>query len=691
MCLENPSQQLLEEELEIQTEINNSIDEFKYIKFNAGAGAGKTYALIESLKYIIQEYSKKLKYHNQNIMCITYTNVATNEIKERLGNSDLVKVSTIHERLWELIKDYQRQLVIIHKEHINQKLESITNDLLVNTEEKIEKVYRKFRELDNAQKDSFKEIMFSNKELFYQNYDKPSAEFKSVFNPLVSIFSDSFLSNIGNFKKIVSVIYKMKNLSTCLLKIESQEIGYKTLKYDSKYNDDVLYKMIISHDTLLDYALKIIERHDTLKQIIINRHPYILIDEYQDTSENVVKIVNLLSNYAREKEYDLFIGYFGDTAQNIYETGVGSNIDLIHPNLVPINKRFNRRSTQEIITVINKIRNDDIQQVSIFEDNECGSVKFHSGSVEIIDSFIQGYIEEWQISNDNKLHCLVLTNKLVAKYNGFSNIYNHFSSSKQYSGKNYDRLNTELLSNDLLKLGIVQNLFYRIIEFKLHLENPKTSLASIFKYDIYKDFNFNNLSDLTTLLTSITGSTLKEYIESVFEKYNESGNESLKVLVDEKFSMNDNSSYEEFMNYLLSKLYTNIDDNERDSAKENIEQLLSINFDEYLSWYNFINKEENTDVLYHTYHGTKGAEYNNVIIIMENKFGLNRNKFSSFFKHYSKPDELTGNELEKFNNTKNLMYVSCSRAIHNLRILYLDDISDFNNGIEEIFDEIHPY
>lgn len=691
MCLKIPKEDLLVEELQIQKDINNSIDEYQDIKFNAGAGAGKTYALIESLKYIVEKNNDKLKYHNQSIMCITYTNVATNEIKERLGNTNLVKVSTIHERLWDLIKDYQKQLVQVHIENVTRTLVSINNDLTENIEEKVEKVYRKFRELENEKKDSFKEIMIANKALFYEKYDKSAAGYKAIFNPLISELSNSILSNVGNFKKIVSSIYKIENLTNCLEKIESQEEGYKIIKYDSTYNDDSLHRMIISHDTLLDYGLKLIEDYKLLRQIIINKYPYILVDEYQDTNVNVVKIMNLLSEYATEKDYSLFIGYFGDTAQNIYEDGIGEKIDENHSNLELINKRFNRRSTEEIITVINKIRNDSIQQESIFEDKEGGSVKFYTGTSENINSFIQYYKNEWNINDDNKLHCLVLTNKLVAEYNGFKNIYNHFSSCNQYKGKNYDKLNAELLSNDLSKLGKIQNLFYKIIEFKSQFNDSKTSLTKIFEYEIYKDFNFNELQTLVSLLISINGSTLKEYIESIFEKFHESNNSNLKKLIENKLNIQIDYSYESFLNYLLSKLYEGISDDDAAPAKANIEQLLLINFDEYECWYNFINKKEDTDVIYHTYHGTKGEEYDNVIIIMENKFGLDSSKFSSFFKNSIRAGELQGIELEKYTNTKNLLYVSCSRAIKNLRIIYLDDASNFSSGVERIFETIHEY
>lgn len=90
-------------ELEVQRNVISHIDVFKSFRFNAGAGAGKTYALIETLKYVTRN---KIAATNspQKVACITYTNVAVNEIKNRLGNSDKVHVSTIHEMLWDIIK-----------------------------------------------------------------------------------------------------------------------------------------------------------------------------------------------------------------------------------------------------------------------------------------------------------------------------------------------------------------------------------------------------------------------------------------------------------------------------------------------------------------------------------------------------------------------------------------------------------
>lgn len=105
-------EQNLAKEREVQEKIFAAINEYRSFRFNAGAGAGKTYALIESIKYILNSKQVELKKNNQKIICITYTNVAVNEIKERLGNTQFAVVSTIHEMLWEQIKLYQKKELI---------------------------------------------------------------------------------------------------------------------------------------------------------------------------------------------------------------------------------------------------------------------------------------------------------------------------------------------------------------------------------------------------------------------------------------------------------------------------------------------------------------------------------------------------------------------------------------------------
>ena len=79
------------------TQVISLIEKGKSFILEAGAGSGKTWALVESIKYVLGNYANLLRKNNQQIVCITYTNVAADEIKDRIENNSLVAVSTIHD------------------------------------------------------------------------------------------------------------------------------------------------------------------------------------------------------------------------------------------------------------------------------------------------------------------------------------------------------------------------------------------------------------------------------------------------------------------------------------------------------------------------------------------------------------------------------------------------------------------
>lgn len=76
----------------------------------AGAGAGKTYSLVETLRTLIATQSVGLRQRNQHIACITYTNAATAVISGRIDGNPLVFTDTIHAFCWSLIKGFQAAL-----------------------------------------------------------------------------------------------------------------------------------------------------------------------------------------------------------------------------------------------------------------------------------------------------------------------------------------------------------------------------------------------------------------------------------------------------------------------------------------------------------------------------------------------------------------------------------------------------
>ncbi len=103
----NPAEQASEEAL---AKIREYLAEGKSFLLEAGAGAGKTYSLIETLKHLIAERGNELISKHQQIACITYTNIAADEITSRTDSHQAINSSTIHHFCWSLIKDFQPYL-----------------------------------------------------------------------------------------------------------------------------------------------------------------------------------------------------------------------------------------------------------------------------------------------------------------------------------------------------------------------------------------------------------------------------------------------------------------------------------------------------------------------------------------------------------------------------------------------------
>ena len=646
----------------------------KSTHFNAGAGAGKTYSLIECLKYVIREEGRNLENKNKKVICITYTNVATNEIKERLGNTNLILVSTIHERIWSLINNklYQSKLVEIHieytKEKIKEENEKLKNNKKYSSYNKEEKSY--INEI--ISKTNIK-IQFLNKDNFEEELKKENISDKIFFDMKVT-----------NFKEIYKKLKKISKLENCLKEIENKK--YKNIEYTPLFNFDVLHKMKISHNTLLEYGYRMIKKFDLLKQIIIDRYPYIFIDEYQDTDEKVVKIMNLLDEYSKKINHKFYVGYFGDYVQNIYNSGVGELIEELHTNLDNVYKKYNRRSAKEIIEVANKIKKNEFSQESIYEDSGGGTIEFFSGKEEEIKAFLEKVEKEWNITQDSPLHCFILTNKLIAKYSGFQDIYDFFYKSDYYK-KNYNQLTSELFSNDMTKLGNIPSLFFKIIKFLHDLQSEKTFVTDIFN-KVYREKSLKQLRNLKKILIEIRNSkkeTLNDYLEKIFELYNKNENTDYQTIVRNVFQI-DKVSLENLKKYIIQELF----DNEYEKNINEVEIFFKIEMNQYFNWYKYLMEERGEKIYYHTYHGTKGREFENVVIIMKNSFGgNNKDFFSNFFKNYNL--EFKKQDLKKHSEARNLLYVSVTRAIKNLKIFYTDDISEFSENIKEIFGDIKKF
>lgn len=93
-----------------QQAIHTCLEDFTSFCLEAGAGAGKTYSLVKALNYLIQRDGISLLRNHQKIACITYTNVASNEISSRTDGHPAIFSSTIHGFCWSIVKHFQPAL-----------------------------------------------------------------------------------------------------------------------------------------------------------------------------------------------------------------------------------------------------------------------------------------------------------------------------------------------------------------------------------------------------------------------------------------------------------------------------------------------------------------------------------------------------------------------------------------------------
>ena len=88
----------------------------------AGAGSGKTTSLIKALSHLAETQGIALRRAGQKIACITYTEVAVNEISADVGGSPRFHISTIHSFLWSIIRPFHADIATWVASRIEAKI-----------------------------------------------------------------------------------------------------------------------------------------------------------------------------------------------------------------------------------------------------------------------------------------------------------------------------------------------------------------------------------------------------------------------------------------------------------------------------------------------------------------------------------------------------------------------------------------
>ena len=247
----------------------------------AAAGSGKTLTITAKVKYLIEKRNIK----ENEILCLSFTNEAVNNLKERLNYN--VDVLTFHKLALKIINDNNYYYKISSDTLINY----ITNELFLMNNKTINEMLLEY--FDNM---SYQDIINSKGLIILKN---------------------NLISLIKMIKCNKLTINKMKKIKKYCLQEKDKIFYYFGLSLLNIYENELLSENKIDFDDMIIKASELVKRNG-----IKNKYKYIIIDEYQDISKIRFELINNIKKYL-----NCNLICVGDDYQAIYGFS-GSNITL---------------------------------------------------------------------------------------------------------------------------------------------------------------------------------------------------------------------------------------------------------------------------------------------------------------------------------------------------------------------------
>ena len=280
-----------------------------YIRVVAGAGSGKTKTLTARYMYLVE----MLGISTANILCVTFTNKAANEMKKRirtqLPDQDLGRITTFHGFCVGLLKEdchvvqYPKSFLVLDEDDKEAMIKTVFEDLGITSKEL-------------TVKDA----------VDYIGWRKGGRGYvKTLIDPDLNHLID--LSNSASTLK--------------------DKVMYRYF-YEQRKNYG------LDFDDLVYFALYILEHDRETREKWQSRLEYIMVDEFQDIDKDQYALADILSGYHR----NLFV--VGDPDQTIY-TWRGADVKFIlefdsrHENVKTIYLNTNYRSAPQILAASNAL------------------------------------------------------------------------------------------------------------------------------------------------------------------------------------------------------------------------------------------------------------------------------------------------------------------------------------------------
>ncbi|MDR1083898.1 MAG: AAA family ATPase [Deltaproteobacteria bacterium] len=609
---------------------------------SGGAGSGKTYALVKVLEKIIEENP------HTGIACITYTNTAVDQIMERISHDNL-RVSTIHDFLWDNIQQFQNELQAI-------LLERIRDD-----------------------------------------------EDKNFILPDDVVVTDDLFSS---------------------------------LKYGIQYKEVLrLQEGAISHDEVILLANLMFEKYSKLCDIIKDKYRFILVDEYQDTQ---VEVINIILRHISQSAKQNTIGFFGDAMQAIYEKRIGDLDEYLRVGAVhEVKLEQNRRNPQAVIDLANKLRIDNIIQHPSGQmdapnmDAKTGVVK--PGGVTFLYSSspnldpVRDFLR-WDFSDPLKTKELNLTHNLIAEKANFPTLMEIYDKDKvldyrkrvkdflrdnnidsdSYTGKTFGEVlddlyakfpkNKKLLPTPGMQEYIDGHLdlfeaakgydFLAFLKFyvdKDHLLDDKKQTPEVeAKKGSSRDALIKHLFKIQNIISLYENRKFSQFLKITdFKISRASDKKLLHDQVQQILNPESGKTIGEVIDLahdLGLCLKGDVLRRFADRSKYIYDRVSEAPYAEFLSLYHYLEGQ----TPFSTQHKTKGDEFDNVLVVMDNGKWSQYN-FDKLFNEIGNPGSSPVSDAGILERTRKIFYVCCTRSRENLAIFFNSPSPSVLVGAKKLF------
>ena len=291
----------------------------------AGAGSGKTKVLTHKIAYLIEHEGAK----PWDILAITFTNKAANEMKERITNL----IGEAAKDIW--MGTFHSICVKILRRFID-RIGFDSSFIIFDTSDQKTLIKGCLRDLGIDDK------MFTDRSVL--------SEISNAKNEMLEPDQYQLRAN-GDFRKEkIATVY---------------ELYQKRLKENNA----------IDFDDIINYTIKILLENPDIMEYYSNKFKYVLVDEYQDTNKSQFTLVTMLAS----KHGNITV--VGDNDQGIYSFR-GADISNIlnfekdFPGTKIIKLEQNYRCTGNILKAANAvIKNNEVKyKKELWTQNEEGNL-----------------------------------------------------------------------------------------------------------------------------------------------------------------------------------------------------------------------------------------------------------------------------------------------------------------------------